>query len=65
MPNPFVNLVAPQRSWRKTPAGVAWQYIEPGKPTQNAFIECLNGQLKGPVYSHAATMAAMKSGSQR
>ena len=26
--------------------GVAWQYIEPGKPTQNAFIESFNGRLR-------------------
>ncbi len=26
--------------------GVAWHYIEPGKPTQNAFIESFNGRLR-------------------
>ena len=25
--------------------GVAWQYIDPGKPQQNAFIESFNGSL--------------------
>ena len=27
-------------------AGVAWHYIAPGKPTQNAFIESFNGRLR-------------------
>ena len=26
--------------------GVAWHYIDPGKPTQNAFIESFNGSLR-------------------
>ena len=26
--------------------GVAWHYITPGKPTQNAFIESFNGRLR-------------------
>ena len=26
--------------------GVAWHYIAPGKPTQNAFIESFNGRLR-------------------
>jgi putative transposase len=26
--------------------GVAWHYIDPGKPTQNAFIESFNGRLR-------------------
>jgi len=26
--------------------GVAWHYIAPGKPTQNAFIESFNGKLR-------------------
>ncbi len=26
--------------------GVAWHYIEPGKPTQNAFVESFNGRLR-------------------
>lgn len=27
-------------------SGVAWHYIAPGKPTQNAFIESFNGRLR-------------------
>jgi putative transposase len=26
--------------------GVAWEYIQPGKPAQNAFVESLNGRLR-------------------
>ena len=26
--------------------GVAWHYIDPGKPQQNAFIESFNGSLR-------------------
>ncbi|MBT9293172.1 transposase [Hyphomicrobiaceae bacterium 22] len=26
--------------------GVAWQYIAPGKPTQNAFVESFNGRFR-------------------
>jgi putative transposase len=25
---------------------VEWHYIAPGKPTQNAFLESFNGQLR-------------------
>jgi putative transposase len=27
-------------------SGVAWHYIAPGKPVQNAFIESFNGRLR-------------------
>ena len=30
----------------QTGMGVGWHYIEPGKPTQNAFIESFNGRLR-------------------
>ncbi len=30
----------------QTKTGVGWHYIEPGKPTQNAFIESFNGRLR-------------------
>ena len=32
-------------AWAKE-RDVAWHYIEPGKPTQNAFIESFNGRLR-------------------
>lgn len=32
-------------SWSQE-TGVAWHYIAPGKPTQNAFIESFNGRLR-------------------
>ncbi len=31
--------------WQNS-TGVAWHYIAPGKPTQNAFIEAFNGRLR-------------------
>jgi len=27
-------------------SGIAWHYIEPGKPQQNAFVESFNGRLR-------------------
>ena len=32
-------------NWRQE-TSVAWHYIAPGKPTQNAFIESFNGRLR-------------------
>ena len=29
---------------------VAWHYIAPGKPMQNAFIESFNGRLRDELY---------------
>lgn len=29
---------------------VAWHYIAPGEPTQNAFIESFNGRLRHELY---------------
>ena len=31
--------------WQNS-TGVAWHYISPGKPTQNAFVESFNGRLR-------------------
>lgn len=33
------------RTWADQ-SRVAWHYIAPGKPTQNAFIESFNGRLR-------------------
>jgi putative transposase len=27
-------------------AKIEWHYIAPGRPTQNAFVECFNGRLR-------------------
>jgi putative transposase len=32
-------------AWSKD-VGVAWHYIQPGKPQQNAFVESFNGRLR-------------------
>lgn len=32
-------------SWQSS-AGVAWHYIDPGKPQQNAYVESFNGRLR-------------------
>jgi len=33
--------------------GVAWHYIAPGKPTQNAFVESFNGRLRDECLNDA------------
>jgi len=35
-----------QSPTRSHEARVAWHYIEPGKPQQNAFVESFNGRLR-------------------
>jgi putative transposase len=34
------------RGWVRRPPGVALRLIEPGKPSQNAYIESFNGRLR-------------------
>ena len=34
--------------------GVAWHYIAPGKPTENAFIESFNGRLRDECLNEEA-----------
>jgi len=34
--------------------GVAWHYIQPGKPQQNAFVESLNGRLRDECLNETA-----------
>ena len=38
----------------QTEAGVAWHYIEPGKPQQNAFAESFNGRLRDECLNETA-----------
>lgn len=35
----------PMLKWRKHRKD-AWHYIAPGKPMQNAFVECFNGSFR-------------------
>ena len=34
--------------------GVAWHYIQPGKPQQNAFVESFNGRLRDELLNETA-----------
>jgi transposase InsO family protein len=36
---------------------VAWQYIQPGKPQQNAFSESFNGRLRDELLRYYAANA--------
>ena len=38
----------------QTRTGVAWHYIEPGKPQQNAFAESFNGRLRDECLNETA-----------
>lgn len=38
----------------QTRSGVAWHYIEPGKPQQNAFAESFNGRLRDECLNETA-----------
>jgi putative transposase len=38
----------------QTRAGVAWHYIDPGKPQQNAFAESFNGRLRDECLNETA-----------
>jgi putative transposase len=33
--------------------GIAWHYIQPGKPTQNAFVESFNSRLRDEFLFHS------------
>jgi len=35
--------------------GVAWEYIQPGKPVQNAFAESFNGRLRDELHNECQT----------
>ncbi len=39
--------------------GVAWRYIQPGKPTQNAFIESFNGRLRDELLNETLFRSLM------
>jgi len=36
---------------------VAWHYIQPGKPIQNAFVESFNGRLRDELLRHYGASA--------
>ena len=40
--------------------GVEWHYIQPGKPTQNAFIESFNGRLQDELLNENLPNARRK-----
>jgi putative transposase len=34
--------------------GIAWHYIQPGKPMQNGFVESFNGRLRDELLNETA-----------
>lgn len=42
--------------WQNT-TGIEWHYIQPGKPTQNAFIESFNGRLRDELLNEEVFMS--------
>jgi len=44
--------------------GVAWHYIQPGKPTQNAFIESFNGRLRDELLNEECLRASLTLGAK-
>lgn len=40
-------------TWQQE-TGIGWQYIQPGKPMQNGFIESFNGRLRDELLNETA-----------
>lgn len=40
--------------------GVAWHYIAPGKPTQNAFVESFNGRFRDECLNDTLSRRSLK-----
>jgi putative transposase len=38
-------------------SGIAWHYIQPGKPVQNAFVESFNGRLRDEFLNESCSTA--------
>ena len=52
---PGLTAVAMLRWQQET--NVAWHYIQPGKPIQNAFVESFNGRLRDELLRHYGASA--------
>ena len=42
--------------------GIAWHYIQPGKPIQNSFVESFNGRLRDELLNETAFQSLRHAG---